>query len=267
VQIRDGERLYSASDLVGFLECEHLTTIALKDLLMPIPRAADDAAAVLIQQMGYSHEAAYLHALEASSLRIARIPDSGSPKELAELTLQAMRDGFDTIFQAALFVSPLYGRADFLRRVPGASSLGDYQYEVIDTKLGRSPKAKFIIQLCFYSHLVSMYQEAQPRAMSLVLGDGAERQFRYANYSYYFQQALNRFTTFIQTHPNDTSPERVAHCGICQWRDHCKSQWLAHDHNQDHGAARCHGDQCAHSSRSAFHPRETARAGFVAAHP
>jgi len=73
MQTRDGTTLFSATDLAGFLECEHVTT--------------------------------------------------------------------------------LYGRADFLRRVEQPSKLGGFSYEVLDTKLARSPKAKFLVQLAFYSDL------------------------------------------------------------------------------------------------------------------
>ena len=63
-------------------------------------------------------------------------------EEYAEATRQAMSDGHDIIFQAALLSGSLFGRADFLRRVDRPSGLGAWSYEVIDTKLGRSPKAK-----------------------------------------------------------------------------------------------------------------------------
>jgi hypothetical protein len=37
VQKRDEEILYSASDLVNYLECEHLTALDLIDLETPLP--------------------------------------------------------------------------------------------------------------------------------------------------------------------------------------------------------------------------------------
>ena len=45
---------------------------------------------------------------------------------------------------------------DFLRRVDGEpSALGSWRYEVADTKLARSAKAKFLVQLAFYSALLA----------------------------------------------------------------------------------------------------------------
>jgi hypothetical protein len=125
MQVRDGVRLYSAGDLVGYLECRHLTTLSLTDLETPLERAADDDSAKLVQQMGFAHESAHLESLRASGLKVHEIPGPGSPEELALATRQAMREGHDVIFQAAFLCGPLYGRADFLRRVERPSTLVD----------------------------------------------------------------------------------------------------------------------------------------------
>jgi uncharacterized protein len=125
MQVRDGLRLYSASDLVGYLECRHLTTLALTNLETPLERAVDDESAKLIQEMGYAHEGRYLEALRSAGLRIYEVADDGSPAELARATGAAMRDGYDIIFQAAFLSGALYGKADFLRRVgPASMALG-----------------------------------------------------------------------------------------------------------------------------------------------
>ena len=73
MQNRNGTTLYSASDIVGFLECEHSTTLALTDLVTPLQRAKDDESAVLIQDKGYAHEAAVLDLFKARGLRVAEI--------------------------------------------------------------------------------------------------------------------------------------------------------------------------------------------------
>jgi uncharacterized protein len=239
MQIRDGVRLYSAGDLVGYLECRHLTTLSLTHLETPLKRAVDDESAKLVQEMGFAHESAYLESLRASGLKIHEVTDKGSSADLAHATREAMREGHDVIFQAAFLSGPLYGRADFLRRVERASALGSWSYEVIDTKLGRSPKGKFLIQLCFYSSLLSEMQGTEPLAMSLVLGDRTERHFRYANYSRYFRQVRDRFLAFTNAHPSDTYPERVDHCGLCPWRELCQARWNEDDHlNQVAGITR-----------------------------
>src|SRR5690349_7898423 len=88
MQIHNGTRLFSATDLVGFLECEHLTTLALEDLVERLPRAVDDESAMLVQQKGIEHEANYLATLNGSPLRVAEIgKDGGTPAELMRETI------------------------------------------------------------------------------------------------------------------------------------------------------------------------------------
>ena len=80
----------------------------------------------------------------------------------------------NVIYQAAFLAGQWYGRADFLRRVEKPSALGDWSYEVVETKLARSTKARAIIQLCFYSDLVAEIQGVLPDYMHVVLGGGAQ---------------------------------------------------------------------------------------------
>ena len=207
MQNRNGTTLYSASDLVGFLECEHSTTLALTNLVTPLQKAEDDESAVLIQDKGYAHEGAVLDAFKAHGLRVAEIADHGDPAALLRDTKAAMEKGCDIVFQGTLLAAPLYGRTDFLRRVERPSALGAWSYEVVDTKLARSAKAKFAVQLAFYSDLLAGLQGAQPQAMHLVLGDGSEVSFRVADYLHYFIQVRDRFLAFVGGHPNGTYPQ------------------------------------------------------------
>src|SRR5436853_4415314 len=100
MQKRDGGILFSAGDVVAFLECEHATTLALTDLETPLPRAEDDESLELIQQKGFAHEAAFLSSLKKKHLRVAELPADGTPAALARDTARAMREGHDVIFQA-----------------------------------------------------------------------------------------------------------------------------------------------------------------------
>ena len=63
MQRRSGQRLYSATDLVAFLECEHLTALdllaldllALDDPAQAALRCAANESNELIARMGYQH--------------------------------------------------------------------------------------------------------------------------------------------------------------------------------------------------------------------
>ena len=103
MQRRDGTILYSASDLVNYLECEHLISLDLINLDTPLPRTEDSDEAKLIQSKGFAHEAGFLERLKrqyASVIDVSKAGESYADKVAA--TIEAMRAGHDIIFQATL---------------------------------------------------------------------------------------------------------------------------------------------------------------------
>ncbi|MBP8699233.1 MAG: TM0106 family RecB-like putative nuclease [Syntrophorhabdaceae bacterium] len=231
MQKKDATILYSASDIVSFLDCEHKTTLDLIDLETPLPKAEDDDEAMLYQKKGFEHEGSYVEQLKKKFTSFADISAyKGDIDEASIKTVEAMRSGADIIYQATFIKHPFLGHADFLKKVPHPSSLGDYSYEVIDTKLARNPKARFIIQLCFYSELLRHIQGYDPLLMHVVLGDGTEISFRCADYSKYYATLKERFLKRMQSDYKDTYPEKHDHCDICRWRNICEDQWIKDDH-------------------------------------
>jgi predicted RecB family nuclease len=239
MQLRDGVYLFSATDLVGFLECEHLTVLDLQSLHDADARAsksAPDESAALIARKGDEHERAYLGRLRAEGRVVIDIAaDGGGTDDKVARTLAAMRSGVEVIYQATLRDGQLFGHADFLMRVDGeVSDLGPWRYEVADTKLARSPKAKFLVQLAFYSHLLALAQGAEPRQMHVVLGDQTGRAYRCADFMHYFHALLVRFLARIDILAGGADPGTYplpsAHCDLCHWSDRCEAQRVADDH-------------------------------------
>ncbi len=231
MQRQNNGLLFSASDLVNFLECDHLTSLDLIDLETPLPRAQDDEQAKLIQDKGFAHEAAFLEHLLQQAGRVVDLSGlKGSLDEAVAATVQAMREGADVIFQATLRDGQFIGYADFLRRVLSPSAFGDYSYEVVDTKLARSTRSKFLIQLLFYSELLAKVQGIEPRSMHVVLGDRREETFRVADYLRYFRGLRDRFLTRVSDQTVETYPEPCDKCGLCKWRELCGQRWHEDDH-------------------------------------
>lgn len=222
---------YSASDVVNFLECEHLTTLDLINMETPLPQAEDDETAILYQKKGIDHEGAYVDHLKNSVLRLVDVSVYGNELDTAVLATQdAMRTGANIIYQAALQNGCFIGHADFLRRVAIPSKLGNFSYEVMDTKLARSAKASYLIQLCFYSELVAHIQGQNPLMMHIVLGDRREVSYRHANYSRYYGFLKQRFVNRVHSPTNETYPDRCDHCDYCRWRNLCEDRRLKDDH-------------------------------------
>lgn len=235
----DGSKLLvSATDLVNFVECEHLTALDLlcsRDDQLRARKVKADESAELIARKGIEHERAYLEALKLQCLTVVDIAaEGGSLHDRVARTLAALRDGPDVIYQATLRGGNLFGHADFLLRVDDqVSSLGTWRYEVTDTKLARSPKAKFLIQLAFYSQLLAQAQGAVPQQMHVVLGDQTQRSFRCSDYMHYFRALLARFEARVSEFAAgvvETYPLPCSHCDLCAWREVCEQRRLTDDH-------------------------------------
>jgi uncharacterized protein len=197
-------------------------------------KAAESDQNRLIQDKGLAHEAAFFERLKSEYASVVDIAE-GNPSfaRRVELTNQAMQAGVDIIFQASLREGVFIGHADFLRKVPRASTLGAHSYEVIDTKLAKTAKAKFLVQVALYSRMLIPIQGVQPQCMYVVLGDAArtEQAFRVADYADYLEHVLQRFEAFVNSTQRPASyPEPCGHCGFCSWRDRCDEQRLHDDH-------------------------------------
>lgn len=98
---------------------------------------------------------------------------------ICKLALETMQSGADVIYQTVFFAPPqakigLRGDADFLIKCDTPSSLGDFSYEVLDTRLVRTAKPKHIMQFCVYSEPLTDPQGLYPADMHLFLGDHAK---------------------------------------------------------------------------------------------
>jgi uncharacterized protein len=228
----DGIRL-SATDLAHHLACRHLTSLdlaAARGELSP-PRWQDPDLDVL-ELRGFEHERAYLDHLHAHGRTIVDLRDAPTPGDAAERTAHAMRAGAHAIAQATLAGGRWLGRADVLLRVPRPSALGDWSYEVVDTKLARETRGETMLQLCLYSELVAAIQGVMPRHAHVVApGRGFEPEsFLLAEYLAYYRRVKRRLEESVDTPSEPTYPEPAAHCEICRWWPRCDARRRADDH-------------------------------------
>src|SRR2546429_455689 len=103
MQSRDGHILLSPSDLNDYVECPHLTTLALEVAQgeRARPHVADEASE-LLRRKGAAHERGYLERLRAAGRTIVEI-ELGEPWDFeaaALRTAEAMRGGAEVISQA-----------------------------------------------------------------------------------------------------------------------------------------------------------------------
>ena len=235
MQLIDDRLLLSATDLLNHVECPHLTHL---DFEVATGRARIEETrsetTELIANKGDEHELAYLESLRAEGREIVSITsDSGLEgiSRAAERTREAMRAGAEIVYQGVLFDGGRWhGIADFLERVPRPSTLGDWSYEVVDTKLARRVKPYFLLQLCFYSELLAAEQDLVPDWVHVVLGTRARQSFRLSDFVAYYRRVKDRFERFLSAGANSTYPEPVTHCEVCRWQEHCDDRRERDDH-------------------------------------
>ena len=173
MQATHGHLTLSPSDLNDYVECAHLTTLALEVARggRVRPHVADEHAE-LLRRKGEEHERAYLERLRAEGRAVVEI-ELGEPWDFAAAaarTAQAMRDGAEVIAQATFVDGRWRGRADFLLKVDRPTQLGAWGYEPLDAKLARAEKPTYVLQLCFYSERVAAIQGAPPEHTHVLLG-------------------------------------------------------------------------------------------------
>jgi len=230
MQSRNGAKLFSASDLVNFMGCAHATVLDLHQLVAPVEFPPDDDQVVLLQEKGIEHERAFLERLRAEGRSVVEIVGDDDIEAKSVRTRAALREGPDVIYQGAFLEEPWQGYSDFLLRVPLPSLLGDYSYEVADTKLSRSAKPKHLIQMCIYSDILAREQGIVPERMHVALGDGTIATVRVDAVIHYFQFARERFLEFAAAPPSTSAGSPCGHCSFCRWAATCDAEWEAADH-------------------------------------
>jgi len=220
----------SPTDLTKQLACGHLTTLDLRASRGEVhpPQQADDALE-LIFRLGLDHEKAYLGQLKAGGRSVIEIPDGADLAGRVRLTNEAMNAGAEVIYQATFLHGGHRGHADFLLRAEGASHLGDFFYDVADTKLARKLKVAALLQMADYGDHLQRLQGRPPVWLTVVSGDGEEHRYRYEDAAAYAQRATRQLRAVLEQ-PTMTHPEPVGHCAQCRWSPRCEAQWRAQDH-------------------------------------
>ncbi len=199
-KINGANYLYSPSDLTTFMKSpfaswmEHASK---EDVALRLLKDEGDALNKSLQQKGYDHEERFYQSLisdgSKSYINIAEQVGAKNDQQSLEATIEAMVQGVEVIFQGCLEIENFRGFSDFLIKVPGKSDLGDYHYEVWDTKLSKSIKPYFLIQLSCYAEMLEKIQGVRPHNVVVVLGTDEKVAFKVDDYFYAYLALKERF--------------------------------------------------------------------------
>ena len=182
------ETFFSPSDLADFAACQYATLLNLTNLDTVLQKKKADDTLKILQNHGDLHEKNYLDRLKQEGKQVVEITSKLPYVERHRLTLEAMQQGAEIIYQAALEDGCFRGYADFLLRVNSPSKLGTYSYEVADTKLASSGKARHLVQIALYSDMVEVVQGLSPVSARLEFGTGQSKSYRLDSYRHYVKR-------------------------------------------------------------------------------
>jgi uncharacterized protein len=212
-----GELVFSPTDLTKFWESEFVAWMDHYALVHPDEFEKDDSDSMskVLQAKGYEHEEATIIQLEAEGRKVFKIdPES---KTAQQETIDAMKRGEEVIFQARLTNGPFRGWADFLVRVEGPSNLGDYHYEVWDTKLASELKPYYVIQLSAYAEMLESIQGMRAEHIEVVLGTGKHERLRLDDYYYYYLEVKQAFLEFHTNFDPKKRPDPEKYRNFGSW--------------------------------------------------
>ncbi|UNZ53837.1 hypothetical protein [Agrobacterium tumefaciens] len=118
MQFRDDSLLLSASDLVGHLNCHHLTGLDIGVARSTLPKPAFwDPLLQILWERGTRHEQGFVNHLKAQGFDVTVIDGVGIDVGAVAQTRAAMIEGHSIIVHGAFRLNGWVGRTDILRRI------------------------------------------------------------------------------------------------------------------------------------------------------
>src|SRR5690606_17844849 len=142
MKYKNNHIIYSPSDLSAHSSCKHLTQLNIQHAKGEIadPEVYTNRVLLMLRERGIEFEENHLQEIKDKGKTVSEICKDDPYAE--KHTIDSMKAGLDVIYQARLKEDGKWsGWADFLVKVPKPSNLGEWSYEVWDTKLANETKA------------------------------------------------------------------------------------------------------------------------------
>jgi predicted RecB family nuclease len=238
MQILGNDLVFSPHDLTAFLEGDFAAWMDRRyfearragstpgegvQTTMPpwlVPDAQDEETA-LIAKKGIAHESKFLASLMRDTPGLVQITGPQAPKRTPEeafrQTMAAMKATAPVIYQGCLRGGGLFGIPDFLFKVAGPCVLGQHHYEPWDTKLAKSARPSFVIQLSAYAEMLEVMQGRRPMSLTFVLGDDTKLPLPTDKFFFYYCRFKRSFLAFQERFDPKAMPEPSLDRGYGRW--------------------------------------------------
>ncbi|PCI89446.1 hypothetical protein COB18_03980 [Candidatus Kaiserbacteria bacterium] len=227
MRLKSGKIVFSPSDLIRYVSSPYSSWMDRYYLENPkaVTPDADTEDSKLIAHTGNLHEQAVLEEIKSSGENVLEIAyDAADAKKQ---TNNAVNEKIPIIYQASLSDERFSGFSDFI--ILNAAG----KYEIWDTKLARSPKPYYAIQLCCYSEMFSATTgEGLPEKFGIILGTKERVEFRIEDFIHYYRQVRNSFLVMQDgfTGNFEDCPEPLPGVDHGRWASHADKFFEDTDH-------------------------------------
>ncbi len=219
--------VFSPTDLIQFVKSPFASWMQRHSYEdgAPQPDAQSEEMA-LVAKTGDEHEAAVLREYVAADVDLANIPKDNADVALA-LTREAIAAEKAIVYQGAFRDDRFAGYSDFL-------ILNDQgQYEIWDTKLARSPRPYYAVQLCCYAEMFAVTTGLPvPKHFGIILGSGEKVIYRTEDFIHYYHRVRSAFLALMDGYDGELSkrPEPIPGADHGLWASQADAFFAQTDH-------------------------------------
>jgi len=226
------KNLYSPSMLKKFLSCKYIIFNEVNEKKLGLKRREIGLSDALRMEKGNLHEERYFQELKRKHKKVIDLKELDiTREEKFSKTLEYIKEGYDVIHGGYLKYQEWIGEFDFLIKATNQNSkLGNYNYEVADTKNSIRPKVDHVAQIAMYAYMLEPAQGVLSKNFYIILRDDNVEVVPLKYVNEFFKYNKDRYEKFLKNELDTVKPEKCSHCPICDWLDVCEKKWKDDDH-------------------------------------
>jgi len=227
------KNLYTPTLFKSYLNCKYKIFNELNEERLGIKRKEISKSDLRLFDKGNQFEEDYFKELKQQYSKVIDIKNPKDSKDVrAKKTIDCMKNGYEVIRGGYFYDenNKWNGESDFLIINKNVKSkLGNYSYEVSDTKNTTRVKTEHIFQITIYEDLIKKIQGISNKNFYVVLKGMKKEPVQLDKVIEFVSMHKKKYEHFVENEVNNAKPEKCSHCARCEWQNVCKNIWKDKD--------------------------------------